>query len=74
MKYIFLRSSIFYFVGQIKKSVLQKEIKDLSFEVTNPSTSLQFLLFLNNRSTVHYCELGWVVCGGHNCLILNIET
>ena len=42
---------------QIKKT-LQKEIKDLTFEVSNPSNCLQFLLFLNNKSFVHFLEWG----------------
>ena len=48
-----------HFVEQIKKT-LQKEIKYLTFEPSDPSTCLQFLLFLNNRSIVHFCEWGWV--------------
>ena len=55
-------------------------MKDLTFEVSDPSTCLQFLLFLNNRSIVHFSKWGvgeWVrvvVCGHHNCLIPNIKT
>ena len=52
----------------------QKEVKDLTFEVSDPSTCLQFLLFLNNRSIVRFCEWGWVVCGRHNCVIPYIKT
>ena len=59
------------FCGTNQKSMLQKEIKDLTFEVSNHSTCLQFLLFLNNRSIFHFCEWGWVVCECHNCLISN---
>ena len=49
--FLFL-SCIFYFVEQIK------ERKDLTFEVYDPSTCLLFLLFLNNRSIVHFCKWG----------------
>ena len=43
--------------------MLQKEIKDLTFEVSDPSTCLQFLLFLHNRSIVHFHK--WGVGGVH---------
>ena len=38
--------------------MLQKEIKDLTFEVSDPSTCLQFLLFLHDRSIVHFHNWG----------------
>ena len=49
-------------------------MKDLICEVSDPSICLQFLLFLNNRSIVHFCEWRWVVCGHYNCMIPNIKT
>ena len=92
-----------------KKNVLQKVIKDLPYEVSDPFpqffknffpvrdqtfmtstrrrggevlkfvTCLQILLFLNNRSIVHFWRRGalggWgIVCGRHNCMIPNIKT
>ena len=49
-------------------------------EVLKFATSLQILLFSNNRSIVHFWEWGvWVggkgvVCECHHCMILNIKT
>ena len=43
-------------------------------EVLKFVTCLHILLFLN-RSIVHFCGWGYVVvCGRHNCMILNIKT
>ena len=62
--------------------MLQKEIKDLTFEVSDPSTCLQFLLFLHDRSIVHFHNWGggggggaWegAACGCYNCIIPNIK-
>ena len=44
--------------------MLQKEIKDLTFEVSDPSTCLQFLLFLHDRSIVHFHNWGGGGGGG----------
>ena len=48
-------------------------------EVLKFATCLQIVLFLNNRSIVHFCRRGWLggwgmVCGCHNCMIPNIKT
>ena len=48
-------------------------------EVLKFAMCLQIVLFLNNRSIVHFCRRGWLggwgmVCGCHNCMIPNIKT
>ena len=51
-----------------------------SWEVLKFVTCLHVLLFINSKSIVHFCGWervdGWgvVVCGRHNCMILNFKT